>query len=973
MTTRTAFAVAALYAAFPLAAQATDQEHLQKNVFAQMRWQELGPVATGGRIVDLVVHPQNQNIWWVASANGGIWKTANNGISFTPQFQDAYSISIGDLVIAPSEPSTLYLGTGESNNQRSSYWGNGVYKSTDGGTTFTHIGLEGTDHIGKIAVHPKNPNVLFVAALGALYKSNLDRGLYRSKNGGDSWQCVKHLGADTGFVDVAIDPNNPEVIYAASYERRRRAFNFTDGGVGSRIYKSIDGGDSWEQVSGGLPTGVLGRIGIELFPADSKTLYACIENLNPNTALPPVEPKTESNGEPADQSHKAAQPDAETLADPLAAAEFAQQAEPQEGERAPRGKTIGGELWRSDDAGATWRKTNKASVGGDPFYYYGQVRVDPQNKDTVYVLGVQVSRSTDGGKTWGRGRSSFAGSLHSDHHALWIDPRDGQHAILGNDGGLGITHDGGANWDHVARLPIAQFYTVAVDMAEPYHVYGGLQDNGTWGFPIRTKNSGGLTATDAYRIDGGDGFYVVCDPSDPDTVYSESQFGGMSRQNLRTGERRGIKPTTEKGSPPLRFNWMTPIALSPHAKDTVYTGSQYLHRSRNRGDSWTVISGDLTTNDPDKKKGSVPHCTITTIAESPKRAGVIYAGTDDGHVWQTKDDGQRWTDLSERLPLATRGLWVSRIEASPHDENTAFVSLTGYREDRREPLLFRTDDAGETFRSIANDLPMEPINVIRQHPRNAHVLLCGTDFGAYASIDDGAAWFRLGNNLPRTAVHDLVVHPRDRHVLVGTHGRGIWTMDGRAFDTLSSDTIGQALLVLPPSDGVLLPRAYNQGSVGMRTWSASNPYTAATFRFHLSQDDVRKVKVEVVDAASAVLFTQEVEGKAGYHEVAWQARGFGGGFGGGAGGGRGGRGGGAGGPRPGQFAVRVTLGDTSETLAFWIYDLRGSRSPLGGTPGIGAAGAAEELVAERSEAEAEAEAEAEENEGAAGSERRGGY
>jgi len=959
--------VLVLSAASQLAAQSSDQDHLQKNVFAQLRWLELGPVATGGRIVDLAVHPQNRNIWWVAAASGGIWKTTNNGISFQPQFQSEYSISIGDLAVAPSAPDTLYVGTGEANNQRSSYWGDGVYKSTDGGATWTHVGLEGTEHIGRIAVHPQNADVVFVAALGALYSGNADRGLYRTRNGGQTWQCVQHLGPDVGFVDVAIDPRHPDTVYAASYERRRRAWNFTEGGQGSRIWKSTDGGDSWTRLDGGLPQGVLGRIGLELFAGDPKTLYACIENLNPATAAPASEPKGDGNGATAENARKEAVPDAETLADPLAAAEFRAAAEEQEGERAPRGKIVGGEVWRSDDAGATWRKTNTAPIGGDPGYYYGQIRTSPVDANTVYVLSVPVYKSTDAGKTWtpgqrggggggggGGGNRTFAGSLHSDHHALWIDPRDDQHAILGNDGGLAITFDGGKAWDHVARLPIAQFYTVAVDMAQPYRIYGGLQDNGTWGFPSRGRYSNGIAATDAFRVDGGDGFCVACDSSDPDVVYSESQFGGMSRQNLRTGERKGIKPRADKGSQPLRFNWMTPIVLSPHAPQTVYVGTQFVHRSRNRGDSWTTISPDLTTNDAEKKKGNVPHCTITTIAESPQREGMLWAGTDDGRVWLTRDGGAHWVDVCERFPESTRGLWVSRVEASPQDADTAFVAFTGYREDRREPLLFRTDDGGETFRSISNDLPQEPVNVVRQHPHNAHVLLVGTEMGCYVSVDDGSSWHKLGGNLPRVAVHDLVVHPRDRHVVVATHGRGMWVLDGRAFDSIDEQVLAQEFAVLPPSDGALLQRGYGQGSLGARSWSVANPFTAATFRFLLAHDDARKVNVQVLDAAGNQLFTEDVEGSAGYHEVAWQARGGFGGFGGGFGG----RGGGRGGPRGGQFAVQIALGDQKRTLPFRIVDLRGPRSAIGGTPGIGEESEEEAAVEERSEEELEAEREA---------------
>lgn len=943
------------------AAQASEQEHLQQNVFAQMHWQELGPVAFGGRIVDIAVHPENRWVWWVAAASGGLWKTTNNGISFEPQFQDAHSISIGDIAVAPSLPDTLYVGTGEANNQRSSYWGNGVHKSTDGGRTFRHMGLEGTEHIGRIVVHPRDPDLVYVAALGALYTPNEERGLYRSRDGGANWECMKHLGPDTGFVDVAIDPKEPSVLYAASYERRRRAWDFREGGTGSRLWKTTDGGDTWTQLAGGLPGGDLGRIGIDLCASAPEILYACIENLNPAGAAPAQVPITEDGGDVGDprepREPDAGLPPAEVLADPLARHEWFAgtgedgEREAQDPQRAPRRRLIGGEVWRSDDAGATWSKTTERSIGGSPGYYYGQIRVDPNDADTVYVLSVPAYASTDGGRSWTpeerqRGRQggqrrtgprarAFHGDLHVDHHALWIDPQDSRHCILGNDGGLAITWDRGKNWDHVARLPIAQFYAIGVDDRVPYRVYGGLQDNGTWGFAVCGDDSNGIEATDAFRIGGGDGFYVVCDPNDPDVVYSESQFGALARSDLRTGERKGIKPRAAKGSPPLRFNWMTPIVVSPHAPHTVYTGSQFVHRSRNRGDDWTVISPDLSTDDPDKKRGDVPHCTITTIAESPLREGWLWAGTDDGRVWSTRDGGLRWTELTDRFDEAARGLWVSRVEASPHAADTAFVAFTGYREDRREPLLFRTDDGGETFLAIHNDLPQEPVNVVRQHPHNPAVLFAGTEMGAYVSVDDGASWFRLGAGLPRTAVHDLLVHPREQHVLVGTHGRGIWALDGRAFAELDRERLGAALCVLPPSDGVVLPRGWSAGYQGARRWAAGNPFTTATFRFVLREDDDEPVVVEVLDVTGEVLFRREVEGKAGYHEVPWRAERRGG-F---AGFGRGGRGGrGAAGQRPGRFAVRVTLGEQSTTLPFAVHDAREPSSALGGVAGFGALG-----------------------------------
>ena len=932
---------AGLVLAFAAVAQSgpSDQDHTRDNVFGQLRWRELGPVQSGGRITDIAVHPQKSAVFWVAAASGGLWRTDNGGLRFTPQFQDAASISIGDLAVAPSNGDVLYVGTGESNNQRSSYWGNGVHKSTDGGKTWRHVGLAASEHIGRIVVHPTDPDVVYVAALGALYSANDDRGLYQTRDGGSTWQRVHHLGADVGFVDVALDPKNPDTVYAASYERRRRAWHFTEGGQGSRLWKSTDAGGTWKQLGGGLPDGVLGRIGIDVFAGDSKVLYASIENGNPRGHKPaePVLDPTEAGPREA-----IAEADAELRADPVAFAEWERKVEAaQDPVRRSRKPLVGGEVFRSEDAGATWKKTHSddTQVGGEPGYYYGQIRVDPKQKDTVYVLSVPVHKSTDGGKTWspGRGRgNAFHGNLHVDHHALWIDPNDSNHCLLGNDGGIAITWDAGATWDHLTTLPILQYYAIAADNRSPYRVYGGLQDNGTWGFPIHGSTSAGLRATDAFRIDGGDGFYVCIDPNDPDVVYSESQFGGMSRQNLRTGDRKSIKPRAQKGEQPLRFNWNTPIVMSPHTAHTIYTGSQHLHRSRDRGDTWTTLSPDLTTNDPEKKKGNVPHCTITTITESPKREGSLWVGTDDGRVWHSNDGGARWTDQTDRFPRSVQGLWVSRLEASPHAAETVFASFTGYREDDRTPFVFRSDDAGNTWKAIAHDLPREPVNVVRQHPRNSNVLLVGTEMGAYVSVDDGAHWFPLGGGLPRVAVHDLIVHQRESHVLVGTHGRGVFALDAAALETLKPELLQAAFVAVPPSDGVLLRRPFGEGNVGARGWSAQNPFTTATFRYLLSQDSDTKVTIEVLDAAGAVLWKKDGATTAGYHEVAWAAeRGGRGPFGGGpGGGGRGQLSGGRGneGPRAGSFAVRLTRGQQVTTLPFTVHDRRGPAGILGSWP-----------------------------------------
>lgn len=868
---------------------AQDPDFVRDEVLAQMKWRSLGPVNFGGRVVDFAVDPGRPATFYVATGSGGLFKTTNNGTSFTPIFEDEAVISIGDIAIAPGDTDVLWLGTGEANNQRSSYWGNGVYKSVDAGKTWDHVGLDGTDHIGRIAAHPTEPDIAFVAALGCLYSSNEQRGLYRTRDGGESWERVAYVDENVGFVDVVIDPTHPDNVYAASYERRRRAHDFDESGPGSAIWKSTDGGDEWDKLEGGLPTGEIGRIGLAVFPGDTEVLYATVENRNPASSRRRVERTSDDN---EDDDDKKKEPGTSPSAgySPL--------------------RPVGGEVYRSDDGGSSWRKKNTRSVGGSPGYYYGQIRVDPRDDQLVYVLSVGIYASNDGGETW---KSSFGRGLHADHHAMWIDPDNPRHILLGNDGGLAATWDRGRNWDYLNDLPIGQFYAIGVDNRDPYWIYGGTQDNGTWGIPSRGVTASGVHKSAAVKISGGDGFYVCVDPTDSNVVYSETQFGRISRQNLATGERKSIRPRRQRGSPKLRSNWMAPIVISPHNPFTVYFGSQHLHRSRDRGDTWETISPDLTTNDPEKLKGDVPHCTVTTIAESPRKADLLWVGTDDGKVWKSVNGGLRWSDLTDRFDGVPKGLWVSRVEASTSDSDMAYVVFTGYREDIREPYVYLTTDGGETFRSIANDLPRSSVNVIREHPRNADVLFVGTEFGVQVSLDAGASWRRLGDDLPTVPVHDLLVHPRESDLVIGTHGRGIYVLDIAALEQLNADLLAEPFHAFPPRDGRILPRGFGSGYSGARGWTGDNPELGASFSYYLGEDTDESVVVSVEDATGRRVFRRSGGKSAGLHRVVWNPRGRP-----------------ARGPErrrsssrrttgPGQYVVRIRHGEDEVAQPFWIH------------------------------------------------------
>jgi hypothetical protein len=715
-----------------------------------------------GRITDVEGIPSPSKTFFVATAAGGIWKTTNNGTTFRPLFQNERVISLGDIAIAPSDTLQIWAGTGEEDSRNSISPGAGIYKSTDGGLTWELKGLEETQVIGRIVVHPTNPDRVWVAALGHIWDSNPERGLYRTDDGGETWDLVKFVSDEAGFVDVAIHPENPDILFATSWERVRGPYFLQSGGPGSALWKTTDGGDTWTEVEGpGWPTGEFGRIGIAISRSHPDIMYANVE------------------------------------------------AEAYEGDPAPNG------LYRSEDGGMSWEKMN--NVNSRPFYY-SQVRVHPTNPDRVYWSTVNVSN--DGGQTVG----NAAQGIHVDHHAMWMDPNDPERMVVGNDGGIGVTFDQGGNYIFPNVMAIGQFYEVSYGMEVPYTVCGGLQDNGSWCGPSR-RQSGPITNYMWATVSGGDGFFTLQDPDRPEVVYSESQGGSMGRRNTLTGESmsfekpgggRGGEATGDEG---WRWNWNTPMVMSPHDPSVIYVAGNRVVKYTNRGEEYEVISPDLTYADEEKilvstettggitpdVTGAETFATIVALAESPLQAGILYAGTDDGRTWMTENDGADWQELTERFPGVPEGTWVRRIEPSSHDLNTFFVAFDGHRTNDFTPYVYMTTDGGESFRSIASNLPTgkpDFVHVIRQDLVNPNLLFVGTDVGAYVSTDMGDHWQRFMEGLPTVPVHDLKIHPRDRELIAATHGRSIWIVDIAPLQELTTQVASADVHLFQPKPGL---------------------------------------------------------------------------------------------------------------------------------------------------------------------------
>jgi photosystem II stability/assembly factor-like uncharacterized protein len=855
-------------------------------------WRSIGPIGQGGRVDDLAVHPTDPTTFFVGFATGGLWKTTNNGTTFRPVFDTYETHSVGDIAIAPSDPEVVYVGTGEANNRQSSSIGAGMYKSTDGGETFEYVGLRETQSIARVRVHPSNPDVVWVAAAGHLFGPNPERGIFKSSDGGATWIHVLEVDEDTGATDLVLDPSDPNTLFAATYQRRRTACCFVGGGPGSGLWRSDDGGETWAGIEGnGLPRGSLGRIALAVTPADPDVVYAQIE-----VAADEEEPLSDE-----EQAEWERLDDADSL---------------------PPDPEYAG-IWRSTDKGRTWEF--RSNENGRPMYF-SQIRVSPEDADLVYVVDQRVHKSRDGGRTF----ETLEGYGHVDQHALWIDPADHDHILIGNDGSVDVTWDQGETWEALRRWELGQPYHASVDMRRPYYVCTGLQDNGSWCGPSAVR-SGEILSEDWYRVGGGDGFYTAVDPTDYNVVFSESQNGNIRRVNMSTGVQQSIRPraptdenaeSTIRPVPPvgteIRWNWNTPFMISHHNPRTILAGGNRLFISRDRGDTWTMTE-DLTKDiDRDRIdvmgfRNDLPRCrqnqrgeecilsrndgvsmwsTLTTVAESPLVPGLYWVGSDDGNIQVSQDGGATWTEVSRNLPGGTTQYYVSRVEASWQDAATAYVSIDGHKSDDARPYVYVTRDYGETWTSIASNLPeYGNVNTIRQDPKAKTVLYVGTEFGFFISGDEGENWVRFMPNLPVVRIDDVLVHPRDGDLVLATHGRSVYVMDDiTPFHVLTEEMLADPVHLFTPRDAVRWKNDVRRARsvTGTKTWTGQNAPEGTAIHYYLADSTDGDVQLTIVDVLTAEVFrTLEGPGDAGLNRVQWDLRGErpegrqgGGGFGG---------------------------------------------------------------------------------------------
>lgn len=910
-----AVAMAAAGMALLAAPGAQTPDPFNEHLVGAFTYRNLGPFRVGARISDIAVPPgparDRLYTFYVSSWSGGVWKTTNNGTTFTPVFDDQSTLSIGAVTVAPSNPDIVWVGTGDAFTSRSSYAGDGVYKSTDAGATWANMGLADSQHIARIAIDPTNPDVVYVAAMGHLYSNNAERGVFKTTDAGATWRKALYVNERVGIIDLAMDPGNPRVLYAAAYDKQRLPWQLVNGGPDSAIYKTTDAGGTWTKLGGGLPTGRIGRIGLALYPRNPDIVYAVVENDNPRPGTTP---------------------------DPSG-----------------RVTTIGGEVYRTSDAGHTWTKMNAAgdNVSGKGPYYFSQIRVDPNNDQHIFVTGVELGNSTDGGRTWHDitwpPRRLFTG-IFGDVRTLWIDPDNSDRMILGSDGGVFISYDGGKTSDHYANLPLGEVYAISADNDDPYNIYAGLQDHENWKGPSST-GPGQVTTWDWLAVGDGDGMATVVDPTDSRWLYTAREYGAQSRVDQKLGYRVSIRPRAAAAQPPYRFIWETPIVISPHDSRVIYTGGQELLKSTDRGDDWTAISADLSTNPADKIlpsseggiPGGIPWFAISSISESPIKTGLIWAGTSDGNVQVTRDDGATWTNVTARIAAAggRTDAYVSRVFASSHAEGRAYVAKNGYKLDDFTPYLYVTDDYGATWTSIVGNLPHKPINVVWEDRQNADLLFVGDDTGVFVSIDRGAHWVKMNNNMPNVAVHDLLVHPRERDLVLGTYGRGLWVTNIEPLEEMTAAVLAKDVhlfAVKPAVERITWSFGANDYLFGQRHVRTPNEAGGMPIRYYLKTAVAARPTVTIANAAGQQVARLTGSGAAGIDTVVWNMRAGRGGRGRGAGGGRGtGRGGRGANPIDqwapiGQYTITLEVDGRTLTEKAEIAKTQGW--PLGLTPQI---------------------------------------
>ncbi len=790
----------------------------------------IGPAVMGGRIDVVTAHEERPSVIYIGAASGGVWKSVNMGTTWQPIFDGHETSSIGDVAIAPSNPEIVWVGTGEPNNRQSSSFGYGVYKSEDGGATFQRAGLERSGHIGEVVVHPSDPRIVFVAALGPLWSSGGERGVFRTRDAGKTWERVLFANEDTGAVDLVMDPKNPDVLYAALYQRRRVPWGFSGGGPGGGLYKTTDGGDVWKKLVKGLPAPPLGRIGVDLFRSDPRIVYAIVEH-----------------------------------------------------------KTEGG-VYRSTDRGESFEKVS--SENPRPMYY-SHIFVDPNDARRIYVLGSEFFTSDDGGVTFVENKEmtpTYDVGVHGDHHSLWIDPKNSEHLALGGDGGLYVSWDRGRHWDKVNNIPLAQFYSIAVDMEEPYQIYGGTQDNHSWFGPSATRNYIGILNEDWRQINFGDGMYQQTDPTDPTTIFTSSQGGNIVRLDRRTGDRKSIRPhagADEPNQDDYRFHWTSPILVSRHRPGALYLGGNRLFFSTDRGDTW-LASSDLTWNEdrdelpimgafPDdetlsRNDGVDDWGTVTTIGESPLDAAILYAGTDDGRIQLSRDGGKTFESLEKNVEgVDPKRATVSRIAASHASRSRAYVSLDRHQLGDFAPHLFVTEDFGRSFRAIDEGLPrLGWVNVVFEHPRNGDLLFVGTETGLYLSFDRGKEWLRVTGGFPTVPVDDVLIHPRENDLVVGTHGRAIYVLDDvTALERHRSGA--DAIELFEPRRAVIFLPWKHESYGAQGQFVGENPPFGALITYHLARP-TDEVEIRMANADGTLVRTLAGPGGPGFQRVAWDLR-----------------------------------------------------------------------------------------------------